>query len=106
MMKVEMMEADVLCVGGGIGGLMAAIRAAELGTKVIVAEKANTLRSGGGAVGNDHFACYIPEVHGQDFKPVVDELRLGQMAGRLRNPEVVRVWFEKAFEAEKPLREA
>lgn len=98
MMEREALEADVLCVGGGIAGLMAAIRASELGAKVIVAEKANSFRSGGGAMGNDHFACYIPDVHGPELKPVIDELRLGQMAGRLRNPEIVQVWFEKTFD--------
>jgi NADPH-dependent 2,4-dienoyl-CoA reductase/sulfur reductase-like enzyme len=34
MMKEEMVEADVLCVGGGIAGLMASIRAAELGARL------------------------------------------------------------------------
>ena len=101
MMKEKVVEADVLCVGGGIGGLMAAIRASELGAKVVVAEKANSLRSGAAATGNDHFACYIPEVHGPDAKPVIDELRLGQMANRLRNPQVAQVWFEKAFDIVK-----
>lgn len=59
-------ECDVLIVGGGIGGLMAAIAAADKGASVIVAEKANTKRSGSGATGNDHFICYIPEYH-KDF---------------------------------------
>ncbi|NCF29299.1 MAG: FAD-binding protein, partial [Gammaproteobacteria bacterium] len=45
-------EADVLCIGGGIAGLMAAIRASELGAKVVVAEKGNTLTSGAGGLGN------------------------------------------------------
>jgi succinate dehydrogenase/fumarate reductase flavoprotein subunit len=35
----ELVEADVLCIGGGIAGLMAAIKAGELGAKVVVAEK-------------------------------------------------------------------
>ena len=60
-MKLETVDADVLCIGGGIAGLMAAVSAAELGAKIVVVEKANTLHSGGGGVGNDHFACYIPE---------------------------------------------
>ena len=42
-MKEETVESDVLCIGGGIAGLMAAIRAGEKGRKVVVAEKANTL---------------------------------------------------------------
>ncbi len=57
----EVVQADVLCIGGGPAGLMAAIRASELGAKVVVADKGNTLHSGSGSAGNDHFQCYIPE---------------------------------------------
>ncbi|MBW1801927.1 MAG: FAD-binding protein, partial [Deltaproteobacteria bacterium] len=77
-MKERTVEADVLCIGGGIAGMMAAIRAAELGAKVIVAEKADTRFSGAGATGNDHFMCYLPEVHGPDVEPIVDEFQFGQ----------------------------
>ena len=97
-MNRETIEADILCVGGGIAGLMAAIRASELGAKVIVAEKANSVRSGSGGVGNDHFACYIPEIHGSDFKAFIDEVRLGQLGPALRNPEVARTWFENTYD--------
>jgi len=45
-LREELVETDVLCVGGGIAGLMAAIRGRELGAKVIVAEKGNILHSG------------------------------------------------------------
>ncbi len=69
----EPMETDVLIAGGGIAGLMAAIRAAVSGASVIVAEKANTKRSGCGATGNDHFLCYLPEVHGKDMAPILRE---------------------------------
>ena len=69
-MKERSVEADILCIGVGIAGLMAAKRAAELGAKVVVAEKANTLFSGSGATGNDHFLCYIPEEHGPDVEPI------------------------------------
>jgi succinate dehydrogenase/fumarate reductase flavoprotein subunit len=60
-------QTDVLCAGAGIAGLMAGIRAAEKGAKVILAEKGHALHSGRGRGGNDHFWCYIPEVHGQDL---------------------------------------
>ncbi|MBW2304327.1 MAG: FAD-binding protein, partial [Deltaproteobacteria bacterium] len=66
-MKTERVETDVLCVGGGIAGLMGAIRAAELGARVVVAEKGNVKYSGSGRAGNDHFWAYIPEYHGQDM---------------------------------------
>jgi len=101
-MQEEKKQCDVLCVGGGIAGLMAAVKAAELGSKVIVAEKANTLRSGSGGTGNDHFQCYIPEVHG-DFDSFWKELFYGQITGFLRtlDTEYIRYWFENSFEIVK-----
>lgn len=47
-------EADVLVVGGGLAGLMAAIGAAEQGARVVVLDKAHPRRSGGAATGVDH----------------------------------------------------
>lgn len=95
MIPIETIEADVLCIGGGIAGLMAAIRAAELGAKVVVAEKGNTLTSGAGGMGNDHFLCYLPEVHGQDMKPLLEELRRGQLGERLKDAQATSVWLEQ-----------
>lgn len=63
---------DVLVVGGGIGGMSAAIAAAEAGVSVAVCEKANTLRSGSGATGNDHFICYLPQEHGDNIEKFID----------------------------------
>ena len=69
------LEADLAVVGGGIGGLMAAISAAEAGAeKVIVLEKAHVRRSGSGATGNDHFRCWIPEKHGPDYRVIMNEV--------------------------------
>lgn len=78
-MKEEKKQCDVLVVGGGVAGMDAAIRATEGGAKVIVAEKTNTMRSGGGGMGVDHFFSYIPEYHG-DFQAFKRELTQGQMA--------------------------
>lgn len=98
-MEIEKKQCDVLCVGGGIAGLMAAIQASEAGVKVIVADKANTLRSGSGGMGNDHFQCYIPEVHG-DFDLFWKELFYGQLVGILRRmgEKYIRFWFENTFD--------
>ena len=98
-MQEEKKRCDVLCVGGGIAGLMAAIEAVEQGAKVIVAEKSNTLRSGAAGAGNDHFQCYIPEVHG-DFDFFWRELFYGQLAGGLRkmDTEYVRYWYENTVD--------
>lgn len=97
-MQQKILETDVLCVGGGIAGLMAAIRAAERGAKVVVAEKGNALRSGAGATGNDHFMCYMPEVHGADKSAFIKEMlatQLGIMQGRM---DLVPPWLEKTLD--------
>ena len=79
--KERFIETDVLCIGGGIAGLMGAIRAAEGGAKVIIAEKSNALYSGSGGMGNDHFMCYIPEIHGPDIAPLLADFQRGQQGG-------------------------
>lgn len=80
-MKIkDILDCDVLVVGGGIGGLCAAIAATEAGAKTIVLEKANSRRSGSGATGNDHFTCYYPKAHGNDMEPILREL-LDSMLG-------------------------
>lgn len=101
MMEIEKaLETDVLVVGGGIGGLMAAIRAASLGAKVIIAEKANTLRSGNGAMGNDHFLCYIPEVHGRDIDAMINESMEG-LIGKFQDRSLIRRHMEESYNCVK-----
>ena len=90
------METDVLVVGGGIAGLMAAISAAERGVDVTVAEKANTKRSGSGATGNDHFLCYIPKIHGKNMDPIIKEVRNSLIGGYHDSPHTVK-FLEQSF---------
>jgi succinate dehydrogenase/fumarate reductase flavoprotein subunit len=52
-------EADVLVIGGGIAGCWAAISAARTGVKVVLLEKGDTVRSGAGGPGCDHW-CNVP----------------------------------------------
>jgi succinate dehydrogenase/fumarate reductase flavoprotein subunit len=96
-MKIDTFKTDVLCVGGGIAGLMAAIHASESGLDVTVVDKANTVRSGCGATGCDHFRCYIPEVHGPDIEPMVESL-LRSARGAMRTKVFARTWMERSFE--------
>jgi len=103
-LKEELVETDVLCVGGGIAGLMAAIRARELGAKVIVAEKGNALHSGRGRAGNDHFWCYIPEVHGADMELFLKECLKGPKLKLMQagtSMKVLRTFLERSFEIVK-----
>jgi len=90
-------ETDVLVIGGGIAGLMAGISAARQGVGVLVAEKANTKRSGCGATGNDHFMCYIPQVHGKDMEPILAEYYKSQVGG-FSDPSLATVFLEQSFE--------
>ena len=72
-MQTDRLDTDVLIVGGGIAGLMAAIRACELGAEVLVVEKGNAKYSGSGRAGNDHFWAYIPDYHGPDMENFLKE---------------------------------
>jgi succinate dehydrogenase/fumarate reductase flavoprotein subunit len=99
--KEETIQCDVLCVGGGIAGLMAAIRARELGASVIIAEKGNVEYSGCGRSGNDHFETYIPEAHGKDKDAFIDELLQTARGEILVSRQILRAQLEKAFDIVK-----
>jgi succinate dehydrogenase/fumarate reductase flavoprotein subunit len=55
----QVIETDVLVLGGGIAGCWAAIGAARQGVKVALVEKSATVRSGSGGPGCDHW-CEAP----------------------------------------------
>ena len=100
-LREEFVETDVLCIGGGIAGLMAAIRARELGADVVVVEKGNALFSGRGRAGNDHFWCYIPEVHGTDVDSFMKECLKGPKLKIMQSgtgSKVIRTFLERSFD--------
>jgi succinate dehydrogenase/fumarate reductase flavoprotein subunit len=53
--REEEISADVLILGGGISGCMAALASARKGLKVVLAEKGATRMSGAGGSGCDHW---------------------------------------------------
>jgi succinate dehydrogenase/fumarate reductase flavoprotein subunit len=55
----QSIDTDVLVIGGGIAGCWAAIAAARTGLKVAMIEKGDTIRSGNGGPGCDHW-CNAP----------------------------------------------
>jgi succinate dehydrogenase/fumarate reductase flavoprotein subunit len=67
-LQEETIDTDILVVGAGAGGLMAAISSADSGAKVLLCEKGCARRSGGIPGGNDHFGCYIPGIHSKTFR--------------------------------------
>lgn len=94
-------EADFLVIGGGVGGMQAAIEAAALGMRTVVAEKADTRHSGCAGNGNDHFACYIPEYHGKNFEFVLREIAGTIESDQWQDLSMLRVWLERSFEIVK-----
>lgn len=56
-------DVDVLVVGGGLGGCMAALHAHREGANVLIVEKADVRRSGGAGTGNDHFGGIVIPGH-------------------------------------------
>jgi succinate dehydrogenase/fumarate reductase flavoprotein subunit len=100
-MEEELITTDILVVGGGIAGLMAAIRAGELGQKVVVAEKGNAQYSGCGRMGNDHFETYIPDVHGPDRDAWIEELLHTAKGEILIGKDLLRAQFRKAYDVVK-----
>jgi len=57
--KEQEIDTDILVIGGGIAGCWAAISAARKGVRVTLVEKADTIRSGAGGPGCDHW-CNVP----------------------------------------------
>jgi succinate dehydrogenase/fumarate reductase flavoprotein subunit len=51
MIKEKIVDADVLVVGGGLGGCMAAIKASEAGARTCLIEKVAVRRAGGAVLG-------------------------------------------------------
>ncbi|MFC1910694.1 FAD-binding protein [Chloroflexota bacterium] len=99
-MKIERRETDVLCVGGGITGLMAAVSARKEGAKVLIVEKGNASHSGAGRIGCDHFGGYFPDVHGPDMEAYIDYMLNAPMAGinAVLSRDAIRANFSRTME--------
>lgn len=60
--KIQMVEADVAIIGGGVAGCLAALGAAEVGAKTVICEKGGIIeRSGSVAAGVDHYIAILEE---------------------------------------------
>ena len=98
MLNVQrILDTDILIVGGGIAGMMAAICAGEQGIATIVAEKAHVRRSGSGATGNDHFLCFMPEIQKITLKEMINEMMAGQV-GPWHDTLLTKVFLERTAE--------
>jgi adenylylsulfate reductase subunit A len=57
--EIREFKTDVLVVGGGVAGCLAAIAAKEAGVEVLVVEKYNVYSSGDAGTGEDHFLAIL-----------------------------------------------
>jgi len=94
----QRIETDVLIIGGGLSGCMAAINAADHGARVAIMEKSHTERSGAAGTGNDHFWFYDPEIHGKRGWTIPDMVRdisfdgeYGKTKGGLMDQELLEI---------------
>lgn len=87
-LDIVSVETDVLIVGGGLAGCMAAIKAAEEeGLVITLVDKSNTVASGCAAAGIDHLWGYIPPVHemmGYTIDDMAEDHRQGIAHGFFR----------------------
>ena len=93
------LESDVLIIGGGLAGCMAAIKASELDVSVTLVEKANTLASGCAGTGVDHMWGYIPPVHEKMGYSIDDllESHTKAIAHGFIDPELLRLIAQESY---------
>ena len=67
---VEVRQVDILIIGGGFAGTWAALRAAELGARVTLVEKAYVSRSGASTMSGGITTCPLAD---DDLQPWIEE---------------------------------
>lgn len=100
-------EVDVVCVGSGLGGLVAAIAAHDAGAQALVLEKAPKL---GGVCAYSGGEVFVPCNHKMAAEGNADDADaarayLGFLAGGYADPELAAVLFERGPQVARYLEE-
>ncbi|MDP2936805.1 MAG: FAD-binding protein [Dehalococcoidia bacterium] len=91
---------DVLVIGGGIAGCMAAIRAAEMGARTVLASKGPVGRSGSSVVAAGTYLYYSPEEDLQGY--LRDACRIGHfLDDQEMEEEVIRECHQRRLDMDK-----
>lgn len=100
-------EYDVVCVGGGLGGLAGAIRAHDLGARVLVLERSTMV---GGVAAYSGGWCWAGanhlDIHGDTIEAAETYLDHVQGEGRPVDRSARRTYLESAVEATRSLADA
>jgi len=94
----EVLKSDVLIIGGGFGGLWAALRAAESGASVILVDKSFAGKSGHSYFAGGAMMVLLPE---DDLDEYVHDIALGNEW--LVDQEMVTEVFKRSYDRLKDL---
>ncbi|MBW1801178.1 MAG: FAD-binding protein, partial [Deltaproteobacteria bacterium] len=94
----EVIETDVLVIGGGFGGLWAALRAAECGSSVTLVDKSFAGKSGHSYFAGGAMMVLLPE---DDLDEYVHDIVLGNEW--LVDQDMVRAVFEGSYDRLKDI---
>jgi adenylylsulfate reductase subunit A len=87
-MQYQIIDSQVLIIGGGIAGCNAAMAAAKAGAQVTVMEKATLQRSGDVGGGVDHFLAYLESGEPWDTREAFLE-HIWEAGGGTGDPEII-----------------
>lgn len=91
----NVVETDVLVVGGGMAGTFAAVKAKEQGLDVTLVEKGYVSKSGGAAFAGGYFGVFSPE-WGHDLDASMEQMcKLGEY---INNREWVEIVLKESYE--------
>ena len=85
----NVIETDVLVVGGGMAGTFAAVKAREQGLDVTLVEKGYVSKSGGAAFAGGYYGVFNPE-WGHDLNASMEQMcKLGEYVNNREWAEIV-----------------
>ncbi|MFK7804706.1 MAG: FAD-dependent oxidoreductase [Anaerolineae bacterium] len=90
----RVIECDVLVIGGGIAGCMAAIKAQEAGAKVILADKGFVSRTGQSPYVDSHLV--FNEAWGDDLQAWLESM--AEIGEYVNNPVWTKMGLEESYE--------
>ena len=100
MIRENVVETDVLVVGGGMAGTFAAVKAKEQGLDVTLVEKGYVSKSGGAAFAGGYYGVFNPD-WGHDLDASMEQMcKLGEY---INNREWIEIVLKESYERYRDL---